>query len=224
MSNITEALDRLPMQFNESVNLKSIITSIVSDIEDEDAAFTDLLNNRYIDTATGVQLDLIGEIVGVSRPADIDLTGFFGFEGDLTALGWGLVADPTVGGRWRLLTDSPTSVSDDLYRRVIKVKASINSTAMTAPQTVESIAFALNAKVKYIQSPDTSFYPVYEVQKIMDESDREIIKTFPVLIAGSEPIYSQALPDFFGFEGDDDALGFADSGDTSIGGYMSSTV
>ena len=117
MSNIAEALDRLPMQFDESVNLKSIITAIVSDIDDEDAAFTDLINNRYIETATGIQLDLIGEIVGVSRPADIDLTGFFGFEGDLTALGWGLVADPTVGGRWRLLTDSPTSVSDDQIGR-----------------------------------------------------------------------------------------------------------
>lgn len=78
-----------------------------------------------IDTATGVQLDAVGEWVGLARIVRVPIDNVY-FEWDdadsPTVTGWG-------HGIWRGRFESGTqvqSLSDSIYRRMLKAKALIN--------------------------------------------------------------------------------------------------
>jgi len=74
-----------------------------------------------IDVATGHQLDVIGQWVGVTRNVSIPITGIF-FEWDgVETVGWEF-------GIWRP-SNAPTSIStlpDDVYRTLIRTKIAAN--------------------------------------------------------------------------------------------------
>jgi len=67
---------RLAEQFKPAVLLQGLICSLLEEIQDLDYVFQDMRLNRAIDTATGVQLEQIAEIVGadisgLTVPAEI---------------------------------------------------------------------------------------------------------------------------------------------------------
>ena len=69
MGDITDkGLGRLAYQYKESDNFKTFISSFLAEFEELETARLQLLNERWLDTAVGVQLDGIGEIVGQRRP------------------------------------------------------------------------------------------------------------------------------------------------------------
>jgi len=59
--------DKLVTQFKEAANLIAFIRALLKGSDDLETVFNDLLDNRWIDTGEGVQLDNIGEIVGQER-------------------------------------------------------------------------------------------------------------------------------------------------------------
>lgn len=62
-----QALDRLPSQYFEKLRIVAVQNALSRQIQDlEDAQF-DLLRNRALPTAVGVQLTLLGEMLGESR-------------------------------------------------------------------------------------------------------------------------------------------------------------
>ena len=79
-------LDRLAFQFKDSENLKELLTSHLVEYDSNSVSLDQILNERYLDTAQGVQLDGLGETVGLSRPfASTDILGAFGFLSDDTS-------------------------------------------------------------------------------------------------------------------------------------------
>ena len=66
------ALDRLAEQFKKTTDFHSIICAFVEQLQILEFAFVDLVSLRGINSAIGVQLDGIGEIVGLSRFTDDD--------------------------------------------------------------------------------------------------------------------------------------------------------
>ena len=97
---IEQYLNRLASQFKDSENLRGLLSAHLSDFEDISFSLDDLLSDRYLDTAQGVQLDGIGEIVGLPRPvAPVDLIGAFGFIDDDTAQGFGTLTTSIVTGK-----------------------------------------------------------------------------------------------------------------------------
>lgn len=73
MSDFTDTyLDKLAFQFSDSVNLQALIEAFLTEFEELNTAMIAVRDERYIDTAEGVQLDGIGEIVGISRPYNYD--------------------------------------------------------------------------------------------------------------------------------------------------------
>lgn len=66
--HVAAALKRIITQYNESTNLKNVIRAIVGPVQDIETALAQLNTLRALDVATGVQLDLIGTIVGLERP------------------------------------------------------------------------------------------------------------------------------------------------------------
>jgi len=81
MSVIQKGLDRLAYQFKTSAKFREFITAFLKGLEDLETTGEQLLTERYLETAIGVQLDGIGEIVGLRRPSkSINLAGLFGFS------------------------------------------------------------------------------------------------------------------------------------------------
>lgn len=95
-----------------------LVASAFGQIGDTALALTDAFN---IDTAVGVQLDVIGLWVGISRNVRVPITGAF-FSWDDADLGWDLAT-------WKApyeASEGITVLDDDTYRTVLKAKIGSN--------------------------------------------------------------------------------------------------
>ncbi len=61
------AVSRVATQYRDSVNLIGYIKSLLYEADTLEQVFNELLEKRWIDTADGVNLDILGSIVGQSR-------------------------------------------------------------------------------------------------------------------------------------------------------------
>jgi hypothetical protein len=66
-NHVQQALARLVTQYQNSPNLQSLLSGIVTPCQDIENALVDMNNLRYLPDATGAQLDVIGVIVGLAR-------------------------------------------------------------------------------------------------------------------------------------------------------------
>ncbi|QMV49888.1 MAG: hypothetical protein [Mu-like cryoconite phage AB09] len=66
-THVIDAEGRLLEQYKDKPNIKALIDSLVAPIQTLEDAFDDLNNKRGIAGAVGVQLDRLGDIVGVTR-------------------------------------------------------------------------------------------------------------------------------------------------------------
>ena len=217
-------LNRLVSQFQDSPNLRGLISALINGFDGLDETQNDLLTLRSVDTAQGVQLDGVGEIVGLLRPKTINDSGRFGFEDDPTARGFGDINDPSLGGNW---FDSETTlffVDDDIYRLLIKAKIIKNSTAMTVDDTLRLISFVFNTEVRYFLHENLK--PIYHIGKLLSDFELELLETFPTLI-GKDTVNYELMYDngnSFGFEEDPNALGFGDDTDPAVGGNFATLI
>lgn len=105
--------------------------------------FRQLMQERSLDTAVGVNLDNIGEIVGQDRELlSVDVLDYFGFSGQVNAGSFGSLTDPTIGAMFYSL-DSPKAgnvlLTDDIYRLFIKAKIFKNSMTATPEEFISAV-------------------------------------------------------------------------------------
>lgn len=137
------AIERLATQFKNATNLIAYINALLEESNELETTFGDLLDKRYIDTAEGVQLDIIGEIVGQPRSFSETVAGiFFGFVGSIGSgdEGFGTIGDPLEGETFRSLSDVEYNefVADDTtYRLFIRSKIVKNHTKVTINDVIE---------------------------------------------------------------------------------------
>ena len=214
---------RLPEQFKDKEKFNSFIESFVD--TDLEQAENDVLNLRWIDTATGKQLDGVGEIVGLSRPRGIATDdGDFGFELDDTARGFADTDNEIDGGF--LGSFEPaflTPIDDDLYRILIKAKIFTNNSDMRVDTTLSILSAVFQAKVSYFLVSNLN--PMYEIGREFTAFEMDLLKRFPTTI-GIGNTYYATFPagEAFGFDGDDDSLGFGDTVDDTNGGNLSNII
>ena len=114
VDHITLGLSRLAFQFSESTRLKGLISAIMTQGNDLEAAFDSTIAGRALNTAIGAQLDVIGVIVGIGRTV-FDSTdpgfGFFGFDEDAWNSGTAYVIGNCVshGGTYYTATANHTN-------------------------------------------------------------------------------------------------------------------
>ncbi len=222
---IEKGLSRLAYQFFDSEKFRGFLTAFLTEFEELEVSNLQLLNDRYLDTAVGVQLDGIGEIVGLDRPSvTLDQAGLFGFDGDSTALGFGDVNDLSIGGNFWDGKSGIAPIGDNLYCLLLRAKIIQNQTAMTVNDTLRLISFMFSgAKVRYFLI--TNLKPRYDIHKILTPFEAGLLDDLPVLI-GIDTVEYHIVPetDAFGFDGDNGALGFGDYNDSDIGGNFSAIV
>lgn len=122
--DIDHYLDLLPSQSQQLPNFTAIVALLAEPFVQQQALADSIPFDYNLETATGAQLDIVGEWVGISRIFPVPITGVY-FEWDNV--------DPAVGwdqGLWRGPFDpvaGPRAMNDDDYRRIIKTKILINN-------------------------------------------------------------------------------------------------
>lgn len=134
----TKACERLLSQFNNSKDgILTFLNSMVEQTQSLNDVELTVLMDRTLESAHGVQLDIIGRIVGQERPlVDSDELLWFTWDAPTTSQYWDT-------GPWFLST-APTGdfvpVSDSVYRRFIVGKIFKNQVSGgTIPEVISFI-------------------------------------------------------------------------------------
>ena len=129
---LTVARSRYTQQFKDKPVFDAYVKIVMQEIAELQTAFKDLKQLRDLDNAVGVQLDVIGDIVGQPRVlVDFTLFPYFGFDTAPQAKTFGTTADVGIGGYFKSVSDvngSPFEVDDDTYRFLIRARIAANIT------------------------------------------------------------------------------------------------
>lgn len=155
------AVSRLATQYRESTNLISYIITLLTEANNLEQVFCDLLEQRWIDTAEGINLDIIGAIVGQSR-IFINATSleYFGFGLNPRSQSFGTLIDPGIGGRFKFIgeeIDGFRELIDEEYRLFIRARISRNSTSSTPEDIIAQIRFIFGPVLVLLTDGDTEY-------------------------------------------------------------------
>jgi len=191
-------------------------------------AFRQLKQLRSLDEATGVQLDILGAIVGQPR----DLIAFtdipaFGFQGFANALPFEDLDNPGNGGVFYSLSTS--SVPDSLYRTLIKARIHANSTKCRPEDIITQLKLLLgDASGTFFELGDANVMvafgrPLTTLETYLVVNGYTNLVTFPIGVGVKYLQYTQ--DNYFGFAGSPGVKGFSDLSNPSVeGGLFASLI
>lgn len=224
------AISRLATQFRESTNLISYIRTLLLEANTLEEVFCDLLEKRWIDTAEGVQLDILGSIVGQSREfIDAEIFDYFGFFDNPQAQSFGTLEDVGVGGRFRFVEEPTTGIrqlTDDEYRKFIRARISRNSTSSTPEDIIEQIRFIFDSPLVLFVDGNTR----YEVSigRILTLNEKSILSDTDIIpkTAGVLASYVTEFDssNFFGFQGVPNSAGLGSLSTPEQGGKLGNLI
>ena len=124
MPDLGSYLQLIPSWNSDKVRFVNTLATLLQPMVDAQAMLAKLTSDFDIDTAIGVQLDMVGQWLGVSRWVTVPITDvYFSFD----------LADQHVGfdqGRWYVPPYDPITetkpLDDETYRKVLKFKAMAN--------------------------------------------------------------------------------------------------
>lgn len=226
VDRVQQAKDLLIEQYKKSPNLNGLIGAATAQLQALDDETVKLINDRTLDTARGVNLDVIGKIVVLDRPfTDPDPEEVFTFENP-SDIGGGFtdVAKTQQGGYYIGLEAIDNQLySDTTYRFILRAKIIFNTTKATLKDMHDYAAFVFDAETiitERIGAVDVN------IARPLGKQERQIVEATLPKAAGIRLGYlafSQE-PGAFGFAGDDRNGGFGDATDSGVGGGFSSLI
>ena len=192
----------------------------------------DLMQKRSIDTATGAQLDIIGDIVGQPRELiDTALLTFFAFQGYPNAQSYGDLDNPKLGGYYYDI-DNPlagnTLLTDEQYRLFIKAKIIKNNTNVTPNQFIDFMKFVFGVDISLVVAEGNAEFTIMLGREL--NSFERVLLTYTSYSSGypsrfvPKPIgvrvnFAEFIAEnYFGFQGAPNAKGYGDLNDLTLGG------
>lgn len=143
--------ERNTEEFKDKTVIDKYLQLMTMPLQEAHEQIKKMLVVRDIDVAVGLQLDVIGRIVGINRLLNsFDLYEYFGFEGELNADTFGSVSNEE-GGFFKSLNSAIGGdflLSDEAYRFFIKAQVIKNSTASTPDQLLDFMSFLFGADTK----------------------------------------------------------------------------
>lgn len=165
MKILYDWLNDLPQQFLEKERIEALIKAFSRQMEEIKKVFDELDSITDIDKATGKNLDMVGSIIPINRTEAYTI----------------------------LRRAKETTVSDDLYRQVLKYKMLKDTSSCTYYDIVESIHMLWNAgDVHYLEkedSPATIFISINDSD--LDGSDSLYGRATAIKPAGVKMVYTQ---------------------------------
>lgn len=201
-------IGHLISQFQNAPNITAILDAVGAELEPLFQAMDDLEKKRWIDTASGRQLDGLGEIVGKNRRIENAVQmAFFGFYGMPNSLGF-------EEGRFRDTWEdflSSVDLLDDNYRLVLKQKIWKNNFQGTTEETLQSLKFIFSAPVVIVTELGNAKFAV-GIGRRFTWNDFQLAKAYNLFVkAAGVGVVWQAIFDAdgsFGFLGQPGIKGF----------------
>lgn len=200
--------------------------------------FRQLMQERSLDTATGAQLDIIGEIVGQPRELiDTALLTFFAFEGYPDAQSYGDLNNSSLGGPYYDINNplaGNTLLTDEQYRLFIKAKIIKNNTNATPDQFIEFMRFVFGVDLNLIVAEGNAEFTLMIGAEL--SSFEKVLLTYTSYSSGypsrfiPKPIgvrvnFGEFIPEnAFGFQGFPNVKGYGDLNDSSLGGQYAQLI
>lgn len=156
------ACQRLLGKYNQSTSaLQPMIEALATQTQDWNDITQTVFDGRDLDTAVGIQLDLLGKIIGQERPTvDGDDIPYFTWDTETISEEW----DGSAG--W-FATNAPTAgltpVSDGVYRQFLKGKVFKNHVSGgSIPEMMEFIKLTLDvdATIRYSDTEPLAYYVI----------------------------------------------------------------
>lgn len=194
------SLQLIENQLRESPNYIELIRLLAEDFDEASDIYDYIAKNINVLNARGVWLDLIGDIVGVSRVFEKEIQPvFFGFDDQPNTTGFGQA-------RFRELDDKTTASSvlnDDDYRVVIIGKIARNYGDVSEVGVATSVLNMTQADNVLVYQSGQATFSVYVIGLISDNI-KSIINGTDII-----PRAAGVKINLF-FSGDDNIFGFAD--------------
>lgn len=177
---LAEAQARVTEQFKDSKDAEKIkpifnkyLKLLMASQLELQNTLRDLTQLRDIDNAIGVQLDVIGRIVGQERElVEAELYPFFAFQGVVGALGFG---SKETGGGGTLTSKSGgvdtgknVLLDDETYRKYIRAKIFKNITASTPEQFMAVVNSIFGTERCYVAEGEDAEITVYFDRNLSD--------------------------------------------------------
>lgn len=154
---LAQARSRVTEQFKNKPIFDKYVQLLLTNKLEASAVLRQLMQLRSIDTAQGVQLDIIGDIVGQPRVLlTADQFKFFGFQGAPNAGSMRSLLDASQGSPFYSLGDplgTSRKASDEEYRLLIKAKIIKNRTLSRPEDIIGAYKFLFGAsRVQVIEN------------------------------------------------------------------------
>lgn len=224
------AESRLAIQFKESTNLINYIKALLVEANTLEQVFCDLLEKRWIDTASGVNLDILGTIVGQPRKViDSSDIVYFGFSGYFLSNAFSSYNNPSLGGKF-IGNNTPETgfrlLNDNEYRLFIRSRIARNSIIPTPEAIIAFTRSLLGAEQVLFHDGDTQYS--IAVSKILSLNEKTFLLLNDLIpkTAGVRVNYTvnYEYDDFFSLGEVFNSKGFGSLADLSIGGKMGVTI
>jgi len=181
----------------------ALVTGAIASI----TAVTQSIPGQFdLDYAIGAQLDIVGKWIGQSRVVTGVLeVGYFGFSDDSSALGFGELGNPAIGGQFfDLNTGSATAstvLADPEYRIVLRAKIIKNQYDGSMDQLAAAAAVLLGVPCLFLD-PGTRIVTIVVTQAIdatlqalltgYDLLPRPAGKTYSIVLVETDATWSTA--------------------------------
>lgn len=221
---------RVATQYTESQKLLAFIRALLASSVELEDVLQKVAEQVDIDLAEGVNLDVIGEIVGISRiiPASVQLA-FFGFQDNVAALNFGEEGALGVGARF-FDEGEPylaTSVlNDPEFRLLIRAKIVKNHALGTNEDVIAGMAYLFGGGMAIqVAVEDIGGMAIQvAVGRTLTYLEKVLISNLDILPRPSGVRISQRVTynttNYFGFDGQISALSFGEEGLPSVGGQF----
>lgn len=217
------ARERVTEQFKGKDVFDRFLQILLAGDADIQEALKDLMQLRSIDTAVGVQLDNIGEIVGQPRELlEADLYEYFGFQGGVNAQSMGTTQDATIGGLFYSFGTpfgGNVNLDDETYRKFIKAKIFKNITSSTPEEFITVVNTIFDLPISITSEGDAQVTLMFG--RILTSFERALLN----YVSTSQGYPSRLIPktvgvrinygefdgtSYFGFQGAPGAKGFGE--------------
>lgn len=126
IDRMTDYSELVTSEYSNSPNFLQTVQLTANGVGDITSVIQSLPALFDLDTAVGSQLDVDGRWIGFARTiGGVVLVQFFGFSDDATALTFGELGNPSVGGRFYELgedTSTTATLADPEYRLLLQAK------------------------------------------------------------------------------------------------------
>lgn len=192
---------RLFNQFKKAEDLQQLMTWIREGYEEIDDILEDLFLRRFKDTAEGVWLDGVAEIVGITpRPQEeyepdvmftyrSEVAGDQQYDTAAEKQGYSSISDTTLGGRYRSIygnTIADTSMSDENFLVLIEAKCRANRSGGSVPEIYDFIyyGFSVRTNISTATRKGIINIEIRAGERSLSDFERRMIEEYAPLNAG----------------------------------------